>query len=627
MKKILLIIFLLFVFLTPKSFAADKFSTDYNVTYNIGNSSDTTVNLNVSLTNTTDNYYASSYSLQVGFKDIRNLTASDNDGKVNATVKQTDTGSLLTIPFNSRVVGLNKKLTFNVSFITREIASDLGNVWDVNIPGISSDNDFSHFNVKVKYPSKLGKPTFIKPQINNALANATENEINFTKGELGNSGISLAFGDFQVYGFNLTYHLQNTNVFKVKTEIALPPDTNYQEISIDQIYPKPDNVYADKDGNWLAQYTLLPSKKVNIKVLGQAKIYLRPKSETLDETQKAEYLKSADFWQTTDPKIIELAKSLKTPEAIYNYVVKTLKYDFSRIESNSPRLGAVKTLNNPDSAVCLEFTDLFVTLARAAGIPARAISGYAYTDNSGQRPLSLVKDILHAWPEYYDYAKNTWVMIDPTWGNTTNGVDYFNTLDFDHFTFVINGEKSSYPIPAGGYKFEKDLNSKDVNVEITPEFTPKAVNLNSTINLSSTQTAGLPIKGTITIQNTSGRAFAANELAVFTDNLTPNSQSLGISTIPPYGSIEIPIEFNKTDFLTKLSDTIRIAVNNQNVYKNIQVVPFFLNIQFLIGGIIIVSTIFGLSIIIAGYRYLPFFKRRRENNLLWESKKPQEESL
>ncbi len=63
--------------------------------------------------------------------------------------------------------------------------------------------------------------------------------------------------------------------------------------------------------------------------------------------------------------------------------------------------------------------------------------------------MSLVKDVLHAWPEYYDESKKTWIMIDPTWGNTTHGMDYFSSLDFEHITFVIKGLSSTYPVPAG----------------------------------------------------------------------------------------------------------------------------------------------------------------------------------
>src|SRR5205085_322452 len=145
------------------------------------------------------------------------------------------------------------------------------------------------------------------------------------------------------------------------------------------------------------------------------------------------------YWQTNDPAIKALGQELKTPKDIYEYVVKTLSYDFTRVTDDKPRLGAALALKNPTSAVCREFTDLFIAIARSAGIPAREVDGFAYTENAKQRPLSLVKDILHAWPEYYDTNKKTWVMVDPTWGSTTGGIDYFQVLDLDHFAFAIKG--------------------------------------------------------------------------------------------------------------------------------------------------------------------------------------------
>ena len=147
-----------------------------------------------------------------------------------------------------------------------------------------------------------------------------------------------------------------------------------------------------------------------------------------------------------------MALELKTPEAIYDYVVKTLKYDYSRVRANVERLGALAALKSPNTAICMKFTDLFIALARASGIPAREINGYAYTENPQIQPLSLVADVLHAWPEYYDKEEKVWIPIDPTWGSTTGGVDFFNKLDLRHFTFVIHGKDSVKPYAAGSYK-------------------------------------------------------------------------------------------------------------------------------------------------------------------------------
>ncbi len=630
MRKILSFFIFLFVFsffISPfRSFAASNFSTDYNVIYNIQVPADTNVNLNVILTNLTQSYYASSYDIEVGFTDIRNLSATDPGGKVDAKIKKTESGSIIEVPFNTKVVGLNEKLAFNISFNTAEIAQDLKNVWEVNIPGISSTNDFANFNVTVNYPSFLGKPEFIKPALSHALE-SSQNSIKFTRGDLGASGISLSFGSFQVYDFDLTYHLENTNLFTTRTEIALPLTTNYQDIAIKDISPKPDNVVIDEDGNWLAKYTLSASKKLNVKVKGQAKVFLNPKPVTLSNTDRAKYLKQDKFWETKNPKIIALAKELKTPRAIYDYAVKKLTYDFSRVETNSPRLGAVGALNNPDSAVCLEFTDLFIAIARAAGIPAREVNGYAYTDNSTQRPLSFIKDVLHAWPQYYDSEKNTWIMVDPTWGNTTKGVDYFDLLDFDHLAFVVNGVDSSYPVPAGGYKFSNQLDTKDVNVTISSSFTPKGFSLKPGLNVNTNLIAGIPIEGNIRITNTGDSVSTNKNAYVNTDYLSPRSQNIQTPNIPPFGYIDVNFSLDKTSLLTNTQDTIKITVANASSFKKVYIAPFFLSKWAFLGGIIIGSTILIISVTFIGYRRISLLRQRRANNLRGESGEPQEQSL
>src|SRR5258707_13577173 len=100
----------------------------------------------------------------------------------------------------------------------------------------------------------------------------------------------------------------------------------------------------------------------------------------------------------------------------------------------------------------MEFTDLFIAMARAAGIRAREINGYAYTENKDSEPLSLVADVLHSWPEYWDKYNKEWILVDPTWGNTTHGIDFFHKLDLRHFTFVIHGVNSEFPLSPGSYK-------------------------------------------------------------------------------------------------------------------------------------------------------------------------------
>ncbi|MBI5123707.1 transglutaminase domain-containing protein [Candidatus Roizmanbacteria bacterium] len=608
-KKLIsfLISLIFFLFLPSLALASsENFTTDYHVTYTILEDGKTHAQLSGTLTNTTSQYYASSYKMQLGFDNISNVKASDSEGTINPTVTKNDEGYVIGMTFKKKSVGLGSKLPFSISFDTPAIARPFGKIWEINIPGIANPEDFTSFTVSVVVPPSFGRPAYIKPA-------QTSKSLTFTKEQLGKSGISIAFGDEQLYNYFLTYHLHNENVYPVRTEIALPPSTNYQEIYINEITPRPLNVTQDKDGNWLAEYRLLPAQKLEITVSGVAQLSLTPKKQPITKEEFAEYTKEQPYWQTTNSSIKALASDLKTPKDIYEFVVKTLSYDFSRVTDDKSRLGATNSLKNPTSAVCREYTDLFIALTRSAGIPAREVDGFAYTENTKQRPLSLTKDILHAWPEYYDKDTETWVMVDPTWGSTTGGVDYFDVLDFDHFAFVIKGQNSDYPIPAGGYKFVEGKDIKDVRVSFATSLPIDQKNATFTSSFPKTSIAGLPITGKITLKNTGSKKISPQTLTITSSNLLPVSQSLTSNTVPPFGYQTWDLSFNPTSFLTKTnaSFTIQFAAGSElgdkMAQKTLSIAPFYMT-PVGIGGIIL--GILTITILIAAFkiRRLRLFK-------------------
>lgn len=586
MSKILLSLFLLFSFLVlPKSVSASSsFTTDYTVTYTVNENGSTKAHLRGTLTNTTSQFYASSYKMQLGFDEISNVKASDPDGNINPTVTKNEDGYLIGLTFNRKSVGMGSKLPFTITFDTPTVARKFGKVWEINIPGIANPSEFNSFTVTVNVPASFGQPAYIKP-------NQATKGLTFTKEQLGTSGISIAFGEEQYYSFHLTYHLDNSNVYPIKTEIALPPSTNYQEVYINEISPRPLNVIEDADGNWLAQYRLLPTQKLDVTVAGVVQMSLTPKPQPLSDEELKKYTKELPYWQAEDAVIKALAQELKTPQAIYDYVVKTLHYDFSRVTDDKPRLGAVEALKNPTSAVCREFTDLFIAIARAAGIPAREIDGFANTENSKQRPVSLVKDILHAWPEYYDKEKGTWVMVDPTWGSTTGGIDYFHVLDFDHFAFVIKGEESDYPIPAGGYKLLDSQNIKDIRINFAENLPITRADASISSSFPDVSIAGLPVKGKLTLKNTGTQELTPQVITLVSQNLAPASQVVSTNAIPPFGSQTWEVRFDAPSFLTKGDAvyTIHFApesvLGDKTAQQTIRIAPFFMT-PWGIGGII-----------------------------------------
>lgn len=590
-------IFSLFLLTAQVAYAADTFLTDYKITYTVREDGNTDVAMNVGLTNSVSDYsYVSSYKVQVGFEHIANVTASDAGGSITPTIEKAESGQMIGLKFNTKVVGVGNKQAFTIRFSTSDIALKQGNIWEINIPGISAKNEFNTFDVDLRVPKSFGTPAYIKPR-------QIDSVLHFTKDQLKNSGISLAFGDKQIYSFNLSYHLENKNLFPIRTEIALPPDTNYQTVFLQSLQPEPLQVKKDADGNWLAEYELLPSQKKDILAQGKAEISLHPVKEPLDEKQLAPYLQEKPYWQATNAKIQSLAESLKTPEAIYDYVVKTLQYDYTRVTSSANRIGAVGVLQKPSSAVCLEFTDLFVALARASGIPAREVDGYAYTENKRQRPSSLVEDILHAWPEYYDRQKQTWVMVDPTWGNTTGGVDYFNTLDFDHFTFVKKGMSSTYPVPAGGYKSKNDENKKDIIIGFSNDIVGKAVDIQVMPYLQNTYIAGFPVGGRVMIINKGSRVIRNELFTVTATSLFPQRQDISIDELLPFANKELSFRFNKKPFLTNKTYTITMSVAGKEYRKSIRVIPILVQEWKIIGGI-------GLAILAICILIITFKTRR-----------------
>lgn len=589
MKRVLLLIFPILLVLFPSlTFAQeDKFEIRYDVNYQVFETGTTNVTQDITLKNKTEDFRPSEYSLELGLTDLKNFQASDSLGVLTPKIEENDGKTKITLTFNQIVVGKDNILAFKISFQTQELAKKKGLIWEVNIPGLEDKTEINEYRVSLTVPESFGKAAFIKPS-----KSQDERKLTWTKEEIPKGGMMVAFGDFQIYNFSLKYHLKNPRLYPIQTEIALPPQTNYQKVLINDLNPKPLNVRIDEDGNWLANYKLSPASSLDIEARGTAQVFLTPQdfsSEELKNKNQQIYLSPQKYWEINDKTIKELASSLKTPLNIYNFVVRELTYDLKRVETGAERVGATEILKNKTSAVCMEFTDLFIALARAAGIPAREINGFAWAENSSLRPVSLVKDILHSWPEYYDLENNRWVMVDPTWGNTTGGLDYFNILDFDHLTFVVKGKNSEYPISAGGYKTSLNSDTKDVEVSFgKTEDLASFVNFKLDFDFPKEALPFIPIQGNLIIENKGNTLLPAQTVKISTNDLLPSAQYFTSQSLPPFGKQIIPVNFTKTSLFANKKATILAEGENTKENFEISISPFIIfNRQFFffLGGI------------------------------------------
>ncbi len=557
---------LFFSMLSP-GIAAEPFRTDLTLSYTVADDGTTSVVHDYTITNQSPTTFINKYALKTSFRRLRDVRVTEQGKTLEANIAETDAGTSIGFSFPEDVVGQNKQRVFSISYTTTDIAVVGGKALEVHIPQITDQADYQSVSMKIVTPAKFGAPVY--HSAGKFQVSQDESTVTTTLSEPAEAAISLLYGDTQYYFLSLRYHLENTTGSPGITQVALPPDTSFQRMHYHTIEPSPERLEKDSDGNWIATYTLPPTSNTTLHLSAIAKITLEPDQSVPVIQPTRKHQAAQEFWETESGVVQEHAAKFVTPEAIYSHVVETLQYavDFETIPK---RKGAAASLQQPEGAVCQEFTDAFIGLSRANNIPARRLTGYAYTQNAELRPLSFAGDILHAWPEFYDQEKKLWRPVDPTWGHTTRGVDYFNRFDLNHIVFAINGVSSTIPYPAGAYKLES-LESKDIEVSFANEFPAQKNDLAVSVEQAQFFGIALPGQYSLVMHNQSGQAWydITTEIA----QAAPAAQTgrYHIEHLLPFQVRRIPVTLHSDDWLTPLDKqtarvTIRSAASEQPLY-------------------------------------------------------------
>ncbi len=529
---------------TP-ALAEDEFDTSYQIIYTVNPDASVKVQQKVTLTNKLSQVYATEYQMTLGTTQIEDISAWDGLGQIKPEVSSTKNSTRIKLNFNQQVVGKDEKLNFSLDFTSFDFASLNGQVLEIGIPKMQNLDSLSDYQVTLRLPKKFGQPLFILPQPNKVEDSGNTTVYHFDKNRLLNQSIIASFGEKQIFDFELIYELENNTDQPVYQQIVLPPDSTHQKIYLNHLSLVPDQVKVDADQNWLGQYLIIPEEKKTITVQGQAEIFLKsrkdfpltkPDSNLLTNQQK--------YWPVNHEQIQELALELKDTQEAYRFVLNQLNYDYKKVETGSERLGGLAVLNHKDEAICMEFTDLFITLNRALGIPSREINGYAYTNNPRLKPLSLNQTILHSWPQYYDAEKNSWVNIDPTW-EKTSGLDFFNRFDLNHLAFVFHGQDSQWPA----------FNADQIKVEFGTE-TKEKVDYDLHLDYPSQVLAGTKVQAKAIIKNLGNTAIYEPDYPV----------------LAPYATIEKTINLAKTNLLTQEEIEFEVSFKDKTEKAKIKII-------------------------------------------------------
>ncbi|MFC1649547.1 transglutaminase domain-containing protein [Patescibacteria group bacterium] len=578
MKKIIFTLLLFLIF--PKSTYANEISVVSDTTYNLDTGAVTHVIHSISIDNQESGKYASDFILRLHDIEPFNITANENKIPLATSLIEEGESKSIIVNFVKKNLGNQNVKNFQIEYDLMGVAAKSGDVWELNLPKLAENNIFSIYNTKVVVPRTFGDEAYIDPEPIIFESTDTSNIYHFDKQQLEQSRVIGAFGDFQSYLVDITYHLENPLSKNTKIEIAIPPDTDFQRSSILEINPEPIDIRSDQDGNWIAIYTLTPRQQLD--VAASVLIDIFPVSRNID-LPKDDYLWSltheTEYWDygSIDP----LPDHLDTPRRIYDFVLRELNYDYKKIGTNVKRIGASNALLNPSSAICTEYSDATVALLRRAGIPAREIQGFAYSENAVSEPISLVEDVLHSWVEYWDTDRHMWVQIDPTWDDTSTE-DYFNNFDLKHITFVRHGTDSLKPFPPGSYNYGSTP-QKDVSVSIRELGTESKQSSQIVYKVSNT-IPFLRSNLSIEVKNIGNTAIYDENLEIYHDGTLVDEFT--ISELLPFSSTFINTKMPFSLSGSELPDNVSIRYADSMVkiptqkslttYINITVILLFL---------------------------------------------------
>ncbi|MBI4004575.1 hypothetical protein HY358_00395 [Candidatus Roizmanbacteria bacterium] len=591
-----------------KTVYGQDFTNDYKVEYFLTSGQqkvDTKVKFTITLTNLRTDVFVNKMS--IGFPkafQIKNVSVSDDKGRVEPRVSLDDQKINIQMEFNDPEVGKDTKNHFYLEFEQENLFKVNGNVWEVILPTIE-DSTRNNYQVLVHLPPETDKKISIsKPKPTEIRGNT------ITWNNPKNKTIYAVFGDKQYYQLKLLYHLQNSKVTPVYTYVAFPPDTLYQKTYVESIQPIPQETFIDEDGNFLGKYTLKPRETLDITFNGYAELFTQPRDEfrplvkSQFEKQKTYLLTQKSFWKLDQP---ELIGGVKTTQDIYRFITNKFTYNYQRINKNIKRLGASAALLRPDQVVCMEFTDTFIAAARENGIYSRENQGFGFSNDPQLRPLSLISDVLHAWPEYYDTLQQLWIPIDPTWENTS-GIDYFSSFDLNHIVFAIHGRDPDYPLPAGAYKIE---DTRDVTILATSSKPIEEIKIRLENFTLPDQINDHKIYQTKLVVKNNSNTYALNVPILFdSDYVTFAQNSYKLEAMAPYEKKEIALEYRSSIKNKKVAGNVTLSVMGNNVYSDkVVIVPYAYEI-----GLKIAYGVIGFSGILTFIILLVHFRHRNVEN-------------
>lgn len=561
MKKIFSIFIVAFSFLAIFGLADSVHAADFSVeierTYLIDTPNEIKVTEIRKVTNTSQNRIISKDNNEI----FQILVISDNqeklapsflsvesfiDGKLvqNSEGKETKDSMEVLVPYGSSI-GIKQSKEFKITYNNYGLIKKTGALTDIFIPGFWKDfkfeneNTLFNYRTKIKLAKNLGDVGFVVP-VPLEITDVGD-YIEYTIGQetLIGANIWLQIGNNQYYQFEIKQNVKasddiNKGYFN-EYRLVIPRDIFEaeikQEVYFSKLDPTPKEILTDDEGNLIAVFAIPSHQETTVIVEGYAAVkrldkkIARENSGELSDipsSQYTKYLNPAEFWEVKDAAIMARAKELLAEksnvydviETNYSHIVETIDYSEVKRFGINERQGALKTLQG-GAAVCMEYSDLFLTLSRAQGIPARAAFGYGYDARLEQQGQDA-----HQWVQVFIPEQNEWISVDVTWGES--GPTLIGG-DLNHFYTHLAAVDPNTPA-----SIERTSYGKRVDL-VAPKFEIKAIESLTNQNTLDTQSELLEKYPVVT----------GSEFHNFIEEATLRIQALGIPPVLSRNAIYI----------------------------------------------------------------------------------------
>jgi len=424
-------------------------SSKYDIRIVIDDKANATVHYNITLVNKGKQFFIRDYSVLTSHSDIINVSIKEQGKNVDFKKEHLEENVRLKIPLSEPLLSKGDKTSITLIYETKKLMKKEGLLWYLNVPPIKTEETLTNLKFTIVVPNDYGSVAYLSKGGIESKQKEHNKVFTYIRKNSQTEEL-LMFGTHQQFEFVYTYELDNTTDDETTYKITLPPDSNYQKSYFLHADPLPDHTFTDAEGNIIVEYIVKPSDQQSVRISGFSKYSILDNTQAVSSGMYSAYLKETRVWNYSHENIkailaglpVSSNSSYEKASSVYKYLLS--KYDLASVMGKRKKVSHI--LQSKKELSCLGFSDSFVTLTRAIGVPSRLIVGYS--------PLLSDNQLLHFWTEFYYEDEGRWIVVDPCMRKTKQ-YKAFNSFDINRFTLAYWGLSDHYPeviIPLTAYQ-------------------------------------------------------------------------------------------------------------------------------------------------------------------------------